>query len=111
MAAGPEAVRMAQRGVALHGPAQADVVRVPGIGAAIAVENDPAFLHAILVGPLASFDDRSGSDRQRHVGQDRRLEDALRPAEGHPRAVEVEAPAPGLPREDLAPRTGRLPRG
>lgn len=75
---------------------------MPRIGAAIAVENDPAFLHAILVGPLAPLHDRSGGDRERHVGQDRRLEDALRPDEGHSRVVEGEAPAQGLPREGLA---------
>jgi len=34
----------------LHGEAQSDVIRVLRIGAAIAIENEPALLDTILVG-------------------------------------------------------------
>jgi len=58
-----------------------------------------------VVRPLAPLDDRRGRDRQRHLGHGR-LEDALRPDEWNPRAVEEETLAQDVARKDLtvAPR-------
>jgi len=77
------------------------------IGAAIAIENRAALLDAILVGPLAALHDRgrrNGQRRLRHGG----LEDALRPHERDSRAVEDEALAQDLAREDLTVEAGLL---
>ena len=96
-----------KRRLALHGLPQADVVYVPRVGAAIAIQNRAALLDTILVGTLAALHDRDGRDGQRHF-RDGRLEDALRPDERDSRAVEDEAPAQNLARQDLPMETGLL---
>jgi len=74
---------------------------------AIAVNNRTVVLHAVLVGPVASVDDRCRCDRQRQLDEGG-LEDALRPDEGHSRPIEYEAPAQEFAREDVAMETSLL---
>ena len=69
------------------------------IAAAVTVAEEPAVLEAIVVGPLAVLDRRRGGDGEGHLGDDGRLEDPLRPDQGHPDVLEVEPALEDRPRD------------
>jgi hypothetical protein len=64
---------------------------VSGVGPPVPVSEEAALHEPVVVGPLAILDWRRGGDGQGNLGQDGRLEDALRPNQRHALALEVEA--------------------
>ncbi len=80
-----------ERSSAPHRESQSRVVPMIRIDPAIAVEKEPVLVHLVLVGSLPPLDDRHGRDSQRHLGQDRRLEDALRPDQRSAPPLELES--------------------
>jgi hypothetical protein len=90
--AGDDAVQVDQRRLPLHGQAQADVVSMAGIGAAIVIAQEAAGDEAVVVWPLPMLDRRCRRDGERHLRQDGGLEDALRADQGNADALEVEPP-------------------
>jgi len=82
------AVKVHERNPALHGETQADIVTVVRIGPTVSIEDDVR-PHLILVGTRATLNDWRRVDAERHVRQDRGLENTLRPNEGNPVSFEV----------------------
>lgn len=57
--------------------------------APIAIVDEAVIAHLVFIGPGRALDDGNGRDAERDFGEDRRLEDALGPEQGHaPVAVE-----------------------
>jgi hypothetical protein len=75
--------------VSLHGKAEPGVVTMLGIGAAIAVAEEPAFNEPVVIRTVAVLDRRGGRDSEGQLGQDRGLEDPLRTDQGDTRTFEV----------------------
>jgi hypothetical protein len=66
-------------------------VAMSGIGAAIPVSEEAARIEAVVVGTLLALGGGRRVDGERHLLQDRGLEDARRTDQGNPAAFEVEA--------------------
>jgi hypothetical protein len=98
-------VEVDQRGSSPHGFAEAGVVSVRGIRAAVLVVEKPLVPEAVVIRPR-----RGGCDRERHRGKDTRLEDPLRAEKRDALSPELESPGEEVARQhvselaDLAPQ-------
>src|SRR3989304_5971873 len=82
---------------------------MPGVGAAVAITQETVRTQVIVVWPGLALDDCLRQDAEGHLGQDRGLEDALRPQEGYALAFELESPLENRERQHLAVQPGLLP--
>src|SRR3989338_8442994 len=83
---------------------------MPGVGAAVAIAQEAVRAQVIVVWPGFALDHRLGHDAEGHLGQDRRLEDALRPQEGYALAIELKSPLEDRERQHLAVQPCLLPQ-
>jgi hypothetical protein len=85
-------VQVDERNLAPHRRPQPDVVPMTGVSASIPIAKEAPLDESVIVRTLPPIDGRDGGNRERNLGQDGRLEDSLRPDQGHADAVKVESP-------------------
>jgi hypothetical protein len=79
------------------------MLRLP---ASVSVEKEAELVHRVVVGALTAFDYRDGRDGQRHLGEDRWLEDSLRSDQRNALAIESEALREKIAAKHLSPQAG-----
>jgi hypothetical protein len=79
------------------------------IGPAISVKEE-VLVHLVFVRRLPPLDHRHGRNRQRHLGQDRRLEDSLRSQKRNALPIEPESLGEQPPGKSLTAQFGLIPK-
>jgi hypothetical protein len=100
--AGNNAEQVDQRKSTFHGAAETHVIRVAGISAAVAIPQPPLRIHLVRIGAGPSLLFGRGSNRERHFGQDRGLEDARLAHQRDTPTLELQALKEARPRKRLA---------
>ena len=72
-----------------------------GIGTAVTVSDQVVRADLVLVGARSTLDGRYGAYAERHIYQDRRVEDPLRPEQRNPASLELEAALERVVRQAL----------
>src|SRR5262249_48527246 len=80
-----------ERNAAPHSGSKSYIVPMLWIRAAIPVAQKAVGAELVIIGASLSLNDRLGHDTERHLWENRGLEDALRSQQRHPLALELKS--------------------